>query len=95
MRPSDGVRRAGLGVFKPALADLAVVVSQKAGEMHRLLADRGEIDAILRDGADKARAIARRSWPMSVGSWASSASLRRLTGRGRYETGSKGLAALG
>jgi tryptophanyl-tRNA synthetase len=49
----------GWGVFKPALADLAVsVLSPIANEMQRLVADRGEMDRILRDGADRARAIA-------------------------------------
>jgi tryptophanyl-tRNA synthetase len=49
----------GWGVFKPALADLAVsVLSPIANEMQRLVADRGEMDCILRDGADRARAIA-------------------------------------
>lgn len=50
----------GWGKFKPALADLAVaVLSPVAGEMRRLVADRGEMDRILRDGADRARAIAQ------------------------------------
>ncbi len=50
----------GWGAFKPALADLAVAkLSPIADEMRRLLADRGEMDAILRDGADRARAIAQ------------------------------------
>jgi tryptophanyl-tRNA synthetase len=49
----------GWGRFKPALADLAVaVLSPVADEMRRLLADRGELDRILRDGAERARAIA-------------------------------------
>jgi tryptophanyl-tRNA synthetase len=49
----------GWGAFKPALADLAVaVLAPIAGEMRRLVADRGEMDRILRDGADRARAIA-------------------------------------
>lgn len=46
--------------FKPALADLAVsVVGPIGDEMRRLLKDPGEIEAILGDGADRARAIAR------------------------------------
>jgi len=46
-------------VFKPALADLAVEkLSPIAGEMRRLMADPGHIDAVLRDGGDRARAIA-------------------------------------
>lgn len=50
----------GWGVFKPALADLAVsVLAPIAGEMRRLVADRGEMDRILRDGAERARAIAQ------------------------------------
>ena len=50
----------GWGSFKPALAELAVaVLSPIAEEMQRLVADRGEMDAILRDGAQRARAIAQ------------------------------------
>ena len=50
---------AGWGRFKPALADLAVaVLAPIAGEMRRLVADRGEMDRILADGAARARAIA-------------------------------------
>lgn len=49
----------GFGTFKPALAEVAV---EKLGpirdEMERLLADPGAIDAILRDGARRAREIA-------------------------------------
>ncbi|CAN7666749.1 tryptophan--tRNA ligase [Aminobacter sp. LjRoot7] len=46
-------------VFKPALADLAVEkLAPIAGEMRRLMADPGHIDAVLRDGGDRARAIA-------------------------------------
>lgn len=49
----------GWAVFKPALADLAVaVLAPQAAEMRRLLADPAMIDAILRDGADRARALA-------------------------------------
>ncbi len=45
--------------FKAALVDLAVAkLSPIAGEMRRLLADTGHIDAILADGADRAEAIA-------------------------------------
>src|SRR5215472_1342673 len=45
--------------FKNALADLAVAkLTPIATEMRRLLADPAEIDAWLRRGADKARAIA-------------------------------------
>jgi tryptophanyl-tRNA synthetase len=45
--------------FKNALADLTVAqLSPIAGEMRRLLADPGQIDQILRDGAARARAIA-------------------------------------
>lgn len=50
----------GWGVFKPALADLSVaVLAPIAEEMRRLLADKGEMDIILRDGAERARAIAQ------------------------------------
>jgi tryptophanyl-tRNA synthetase len=50
----------GWGAFKPALADLAVsVLAPIADEMRRLVGDRGEMDRILRDGADRARAIAQ------------------------------------
>ncbi|WP_395448823.1 tryptophan--tRNA ligase [Aminobacter sp. UC22_36] len=46
-------------VFKPALADLAVdKLAPIADEMRRLMADPGHIDAVLRDGADRARVIA-------------------------------------
>lgn len=49
----------GWGAFKPALGDLAVsVLSPIAEEMKRLVADRGEMDRILRNGAQRARAIA-------------------------------------
>jgi tryptophanyl-tRNA synthetase len=49
----------GFGVFKPALADLlAAKLSPIAGEMRRLNADPGALDAILRNGAERARAIA-------------------------------------
>lgn len=50
---------AGWGKFKPALADLAVAkLSPISTEMARLMADPAEIDRILSDGAEKARAIA-------------------------------------
>ena len=50
---------AGWGIFKPALADLAVaVLAPIAGEMRRLVGDPAEMDNILRDGAARARAIA-------------------------------------
>ena len=50
----------GWGVFKPALADLAVAeLAPQAAEMRRLLDDPGTIDAILRDGAERARALAQ------------------------------------
>ncbi|MGB0920028.1 MAG: tryptophan--tRNA ligase [Alphaproteobacteria bacterium] len=49
----------GFGDFKPALAEVA---TEKLGpitaEMARLVADRGEMDRILADGAQRARAIA-------------------------------------
>jgi tryptophanyl-tRNA synthetase len=50
----------GWGVFKPALAELAVdVLAPIAGEMRRLVDDKGEMDRILRDGSERARAIAQ------------------------------------
>ncbi|KRA47944.1 tryptophan--tRNA ligase [Devosia sp. Root635] len=49
----------GWGAFKPALADLAVAqLAPMAGEMHRLIEDTTTIDAVLRDGAERARAVA-------------------------------------
>jgi tryptophanyl-tRNA synthetase len=49
----------GFGVFKPRLADLAVSVMGPVGEtMRRLMADPGEIDAILAAGAERCRAEA-------------------------------------
>ena len=51
---------AQFGTFKPALADLAVAkLSPITSEMNRLMADPGEIDRILGDGADRADTIAR------------------------------------
>jgi tryptophanyl-tRNA synthetase len=50
---------AQFSVFKNALADLAVAkLTPIADEMRRLLADPGEIDNILKSGADRALAIA-------------------------------------
>ena len=50
---------AQFGTFKPALAELAVeTIGPITGEMRRLQAEPTEIDAILADGADRARAIA-------------------------------------
>jgi len=49
----------GWGVFKPALADLAVAtLGPVSSEMKRLVSDPATIDGILRDGADRARARA-------------------------------------
>jgi len=45
--------------FKQVLTDLAVAtIGQMGNEMKRLLNDRAEIDGVLRDGAERARAIA-------------------------------------
>ncbi len=45
--------------FKPALADLAVAkLAPMTEEMRRLTSDPAEIDQILKDGAEKASAIA-------------------------------------
>ncbi len=50
----------GFGVFKPALAEtLAAKLSPIAAEMRRLTADTVSLDAILQDGAEKARAVAQ------------------------------------
>ena len=49
----------GFGDFKRALADLLIAkLSPIAGEMRRLLADTATIDAVLRDGAGRAAALA-------------------------------------
>ena len=49
----------GFGVFKPALADALIArLAPISADMRRLMADPAEIDAILTDGADRARAIA-------------------------------------
>ena len=49
----------GFGAFKPALADVMVAALAPVGDaMRRLMADPAEIDRILADGADRARAIA-------------------------------------
>ena len=49
----------GFGDFKPALAELAVAkLSPMGREMRRLLANPGDIDAVLDDGAARAQAIA-------------------------------------
>ncbi|WP_061935345.1 tryptophan--tRNA ligase [Aureimonas sp. AU22] len=48
--------------FKPALADLAVEkLAPIAAEMRRILDDPAEIDRTLKDGAERARAIASRT----------------------------------
>jgi len=52
----------GFGAFKPALADLAVATLGPMGEeMRRYIADPAEIDAVLRDGANRAREIAEET----------------------------------
>jgi tryptophanyl-tRNA synthetase len=52
----------GWGVFKPALAELAVTqLAPMSGEMRRLIADTSTIDAILRDGGERAAAIAEKT----------------------------------
>ena len=56
MRESGGK---AFAEFKPALADLAVArLAPISEEMQRLMQDVGEIDRILAEGADRARAIA-------------------------------------
>ncbi|NKB53948.1 MAG: tryptophan--tRNA ligase [Rhizobiaceae bacterium] len=52
---------AQFGTFKPALVELAVEkIGPIAAEMRRLQADPAEIDAVLANGADRAREIASR-----------------------------------
>ncbi|MBT5649079.1 MAG: tryptophan--tRNA ligase [Rhodospirillaceae bacterium] len=49
----------GFGDFKPALAELAIEkLAPISDEMRKLMADPGHIDAVLADGAERARAIA-------------------------------------
>jgi len=49
----------GFGSFKPALADLAVArLGPIRDEMVRLTADRAAVDAVLRDGSNRAAALA-------------------------------------
>jgi tryptophanyl-tRNA synthetase len=49
-------------VFKPALAELAVtVLAPITGEMQRLMDDPSHIDAILKDGSERANVIARNT----------------------------------
>ena len=49
----------GFGVFKPALAELAVSqIAPISAEMNKLLAQEDEIDAVLEKGAAQAQAIA-------------------------------------
>ena len=50
----------GFGVFKPALADLAVAkLGPVADRMRRLMSDPAEVDSALKDGAERANAIAQ------------------------------------
>ncbi len=52
----------GFGTFKPALADLAVAhLAPIAENMRRYLAEPGEIETILKDGANRARTIAQKT----------------------------------
>lgn len=49
----------GFGAFKPALAEVAVEhLAPVTAELRRLLNETGEIDRVLRDGAERARAVA-------------------------------------
>ncbi|RZJ42999.1 MAG: tryptophan--tRNA ligase, partial [Brevundimonas sp.] len=49
----------GFGAFKPALADLAVAaLAPVTAEMRRLMNDPAEIDRVLKDGAERATAVA-------------------------------------
>ena len=50
----------GFGAFKPALAEtLAAKLGPIAAEMRRLNADPATLDAILKEGAEKARSVAQ------------------------------------
>lgn len=50
----------GFGVFKPALADLAVEkLSPVQNEMRRLMDETAHVDAVLRSGAERANALAK------------------------------------
>ena len=50
------------GQFKPALADLAVEkLSPITERMSELMADPAQIDAILKDGNEKANVIAQKT----------------------------------
>ncbi len=56
--------------FKPALTELAVAKLGPIGaEMQRLMKDPGHVDAVLHDGAQRARPSPRRSWRRSTGQW--------------------------
>ena len=49
-------------VFKPALADLAVdKLAPVAGEMRRISADRAYVDAVLKDGGERAAVLAEKT----------------------------------
>ncbi|NJR13446.1 MAG: tryptophan--tRNA ligase [Phyllobacteriaceae bacterium] len=53
---------ANFSVFKPRLADLAVEkIEPITTEMRRIIADPGTIDAVLKDGGERASAIAERT----------------------------------
>jgi tryptophanyl-tRNA synthetase len=52
----------GWGAFKPALADLAVAkLAPIAAEVRRLMADPATIDAFMKDGAERATAMAEQT----------------------------------
>jgi tryptophanyl-tRNA synthetase len=49
----------GFGAFKPALAEAAVEALRPVTDaMRRLMADPAEIDRVLKDGAERAKAVA-------------------------------------
>ncbi|MBZ9673302.1 tryptophan--tRNA ligase [Mesorhizobium sp. ES1-3] len=62
MSKADVLRQFGgqqFSVFKPALADLAVEkLAPIAGEMRRIQGDRAYVDAVLRDGGERAGVLA-------------------------------------
>ena len=50
----------GFGALKPELAELAVEsLAPVTARMRELMADPAQVDAVLRDGAERARAVAK------------------------------------
>lgn len=54
--------------FKPALADLAVEkLAPIAGEMRRISDDRAYVDSVLREGGERAQAMAEQTMKLARG----------------------------